>query len=131
VLNPAETEDVYFVADGSGGHVFSRTLTEHSENVKEWRKIEEERRIAQEAAEAAAAAATTAVTEAAATAVADAAAAAAGAEATGKIEALAAQAPAAGEPTEASPPPLSVPETRLVTVSGHVVPLPKAKPRQD
>jgi UPF0755 protein len=131
VLNPAETEDVYFVADGSGGHVFSRTLTEHSENVKEWRKIEEERRIAQEAAEAAAAAATTAVTEAAATAVADAAAAAAGAEATGKVEALATEAPAAGEPTEASPPPAAVPETRLVTVSGHVVPLPKAKPRQD
>ncbi len=131
VLNPAETDDVYFVADGTGGHVFSKTLTEHSENVKEWRKIEEERRIAQEAAEAAAAAATTAVTEAAATAVAEAAAAAAGPEPTGKVEAPEAEAPAADAPAEAAAGPTAVPETRLVTVAGHLVPLPKAKPRQN
>jgi len=131
VLNPAETDDIYFVADGTGGHVFSKTLTEHSENVKEWRKIEEERRIAQEAAEAAAAAATTAVTEAAATAVADAAAAAAGTEPTGKVEALAAKPPAPGAPEPADAAPADAPETRLVTVSGHLVPLPKAKPRQN
>jgi UPF0755 protein len=141
VLNPAETDDIYFVADGTGGHVFSKTLTEHSENVKEWRKIEEDRRIAQEAAEAAAAAATTAVTEAAATAVAEAAAAAAGPEPTGKVEAPATQAsakdataddaPADDAPAEAAPAPAAQPETRLVTVSGHLVPLPKAKPRQN
>ena len=135
-LNPAETDDVYFVADGTGGHVFSKTLTEHSEKVKVWRKIEEERRIAQEAAEAAAAAATTAVTEAAATAVADAAAAAAGPESTGKVEAPAAQAPAAqapaaDQPSEAGPAPEAMSETRLVTVSGNLVPLPKVKPRQN
>jgi UPF0755 protein len=139
VLNPAETEDVYFVADGTGGHVFSKTLSEHSEKVKEWRKIEEERRLAQEAAEAAAAATTTAVTEAAATAVAEAAAAAAGAEPTGKIEDPGAGTPpAAGEPEAAGDPDGSAeavaetaPETRLVTVSGTLVPLPKAKPRQN
>jgi UPF0755 protein len=33
VLNPLETEDLYFVADGSGGHVFARTLNEHNRNV--------------------------------------------------------------------------------------------------
>jgi UPF0755 protein len=130
--NPARTKEIYFVADGTGGHVFSKTLTEHSENVKEWRKIEEERRIAQEAAAAAAAAATTAVSEAAATAVADAAAAAAGSEPTGKVEALAAKPPPAAAPPEAADAaPAAAPETRLVTVSGHLVPLPKAKPRQN
>ncbi|MEL6299497.1 MAG: endolytic transglycosylase MltG [Pseudomonadota bacterium] len=40
VLNPAETEDLYFVADGKGGHIFSRTNAEHQRNVKKWREIE-------------------------------------------------------------------------------------------
>ncbi|NQV46190.1 MAG: endolytic transglycosylase MltG [Rhodospirillaceae bacterium] len=39
VLNPMATEDLYFVADGSGGHVFSKTLKEHNRNVAKWRKI--------------------------------------------------------------------------------------------
>ncbi len=38
-LNPAPTGDLYFVADGSGGHVFSRTLKEHNRNVAKWRKL--------------------------------------------------------------------------------------------
>lgn len=38
-LNPAETDYLYFVADGSGGHAFSRTLDEHNRNVREWRRI--------------------------------------------------------------------------------------------
>ena len=37
-LNPARTDDLYFVADGSGGHVFARTLSEHNRNVARWRK---------------------------------------------------------------------------------------------
>lgn len=37
VLHPAETEYLYFVADGSGGHVFAATLAEHNRNVQAWR----------------------------------------------------------------------------------------------
>jgi UPF0755 protein len=39
-LNPLETDFLYFVADGSGGHVFAKTLKEHNINVSKWRKIE-------------------------------------------------------------------------------------------
>ncbi len=49
VANPSETKDLFFVADGSGGHVFAETLDEHNENVKNWRKIE--KKIKEEAAE--------------------------------------------------------------------------------
>ena len=37
VLNPADTKELYFVADGSGGHVFSETLKDHNANVQKWR----------------------------------------------------------------------------------------------
>ncbi|ACS55498.1 endolytic transglycosylase MltG [Rhizobium leguminosarum] len=40
VANPWKTQDLYFVADGSGGHVFAATLEEHNANVKRWRKLE-------------------------------------------------------------------------------------------
>jgi UPF0755 protein len=39
VLHPADTEDLYFVADGHGGHVFSRTLKEQEKNVSRWRAL--------------------------------------------------------------------------------------------
>ncbi len=42
-LNPAGTTDLYFVADGTGGHAFARTLAEHNRNVQRWRRIEAER----------------------------------------------------------------------------------------
>jgi UPF0755 protein len=43
VLNPEATEFLYFVADGTGGHAFGRTLEEHNRNVARWREIERQR----------------------------------------------------------------------------------------
>ncbi len=37
---PDETEYVFFVADGTGGHAFAETLQEHNRNVAKWREIE-------------------------------------------------------------------------------------------
>ena len=42
VLNPLETDELYFVADGTGGHVFAKTLDEHNRNVRKWRKIRDQ-----------------------------------------------------------------------------------------
>jgi UPF0755 protein len=49
VLRPAKTNDLYFVADGSGGHAFSETYADHKEAVAEWRIVEKEIRARQEA----------------------------------------------------------------------------------
>ncbi len=43
VANPWRTNDLYFVADGTGGHVFASTLDEHNANVRRWRKVEADR----------------------------------------------------------------------------------------
>jgi len=40
--NPLQTSDLYFVADGTGGHVFSSTLDQHNRNVQQWRQHERE-----------------------------------------------------------------------------------------
>jgi len=44
VLNPAKTNDLFFVADGTGGHAFAPSLAKHNQNVAVWRKIERRRR---------------------------------------------------------------------------------------
>jgi UPF0755 protein len=41
VANPADTKDLYFVADGSGGHAFAVTLAEHNANVARWRAVDQ------------------------------------------------------------------------------------------
>ena len=42
VLNPEETDALFFVADGSGGHAFAKTLAEHNRNVAKWRKLQKQ-----------------------------------------------------------------------------------------
>ncbi len=43
VLDPPATGDLYFVADGTGGHVFAKTYAEHEANVAKWRQVERAR----------------------------------------------------------------------------------------
>jgi UPF0755 protein len=40
VIAPKVTEDIFFVADGTGGHVFAATLEAHNDNVKKWRELQ-------------------------------------------------------------------------------------------
>lgn len=46
VLNPPQTNDIFFVADGTGGHVFAPTVEEHNRNVARWREVEKQRAAA-------------------------------------------------------------------------------------
>lgn len=48
VANPSRTQDLFFVADGTGGHVFAETYEQHQANVRKWREIERERRQAEQ-----------------------------------------------------------------------------------
>ena len=47
-VNPDQTDFLFFVADGSGGHAFAETLEEHNQNVAKWRAIEAEQGAAEE-----------------------------------------------------------------------------------
>ena len=42
VANPSRTQEIFFVADGTGGHVFAETLDQHNRNVQRWRQIEKD-----------------------------------------------------------------------------------------
>lgn len=42
-VNPEDSNFVFFVADGTGGHAFAATLQEHNRNVAKWREIEAQR----------------------------------------------------------------------------------------
>jgi UPF0755 protein len=46
VASPSRTRELYFVADGTGGHVFAETLDQHQKNVTKWRQIEGDKRDA-------------------------------------------------------------------------------------
>ena len=56
VLAPPQTSELFFVANGQGGHAFSSTFAEHQKNVARWRVIERERQGAQAGAAAVASA---------------------------------------------------------------------------
>jgi UPF0755 protein len=47
VLHPLKTEELYFVADGTGAHIFSKTYEEHKKHHQQWRKIFKQRKQSQ------------------------------------------------------------------------------------
>ena len=48
VLRPAKTSDLFFVADGTGGHIFAEKFEDHQKNVAKWRVVEKEMRAREE-----------------------------------------------------------------------------------
>ncbi len=44
VANPSRTKEIFFVADGTGGHVFAETYDQHLKNVARWRQVEKEQK---------------------------------------------------------------------------------------
>jgi UPF0755 protein len=52
VLNPQKSDDLFFVANGKGGHVFAASMDEHARNVAAFRNIERAARREVQASEA-------------------------------------------------------------------------------
>lgn len=52
VLNPPKTDELFFVANGQGGHAFAASFAEHQKNVARWRELERQRQAAQAGAAA-------------------------------------------------------------------------------
>lgn len=52
--NPARTKELYFVADGTGGHAFSESLDQHQKSVVRLRQMEQQRDVAKDATDASA-----------------------------------------------------------------------------
>ena len=48
-MDPPDTDELYFVADGAGGHVFSRSYDDQVRNVARWRAIEKQNAVSQSA----------------------------------------------------------------------------------
>jgi UPF0755 protein len=131
VLNPIDTGELYFVADGTGGHVFAKSLDEHNRNVAKWRVIERTERTRVEAAPTDSAGATVISDEASAPEQDALQAPLASIESTEASTASTEEppddlAPAAQSPTAAEP---ALKPGTLVEVAGKLVPIPAPRPK--
>lgn len=126
VLKPAKTKDLYFVADGSGGHAFAPSLVEHNRNVVQWRQVE--RAMREKEREEAAAAAAAAGAGAAGTEEASSAGAVEGSGALAEPDALLSLQSSAGNGAVPEAPPGEAVAPALEPSAEVGIPLPRRNP---